>query len=94
MSKQLRNPTARVDVKVHYEDVNGLLYKVDTSVVINSSYEIDSIDLKSFEAFDANDEKITPVLTKNIIEQIETMAGSLALERIQPEDFAKEKEIE
>lgn len=87
-----KNKQARLRVKVRYEDITRVMYEAIGFVTINYIYEIELVELTEVQAWDENDELIKAPLRKDIQNQLETLASLSAMEKITPEDFAKESE--
>lgn len=85
--------TATIKVKVEYIDVNGDEYYAISYVDVNDIYEVDSVRFSAIEHFNKNEEPVNKPVECSVIEQLETIAGALALEKVHPEDFATEDEL-
>lgn len=91
MSEQ-RNKTATLKVPYSYEDDDKNLYQGEALVEINKEYEIQHIELQGITAYNENDEIIEPAMSLTLISQIESIAGTKAIEQAQEIDFIKDCE--
>lgn len=89
-----KNKLAEIKVPIHYVDVNHTVYEGIAFVIINSSYEIQSVRFEDMKSWDKFDDPIPPDFSRLIKEQLETIAGAKALEKIQSVDFEVEDEKE
>lgn len=86
----MKNPTATIKVAVN-KDINGIVYDCVAIVEVTNKYSIKDVILADLQAFDQNDEHVEPEMSEETKNQLELLAGSIALERISSSDFESEE---
>lgn len=90
----IKNHTSEIKTQIHYEDVNNIVYNATVFVTVTSKYEINAFRFGGIKSYDKNDDPCKPEMIPKIREQLETLAGIKALEKVQPVDFDRDDERE
>ena len=96
----VRNRVCQIEVACEWHDpVTHLDYDFSAKVIVSRSYEIETVDFLSIDVYGGDeplDHDVAWVLAmqKPVKENLETIAGAKALEKVQYEDFAREGDRE
>lgn len=94
------NRVCQIEVVGEWQDPqNGLDYDFSAKVILNRDYEVEDVEFTSIDVYDGDhplDYDTAYVLSNNkvIKEQLESVAGTKAIEKANSADFCREVERE